>query len=160
MHGSVTWNNYYGYKVGCSLYGLEAVLCKCVIFLDSWIVNDLCRAQRWKLFFCWVFLAVLCQYTTVFCRCCPCSSVGVAHVVTGHFIAAVVPVERRVWSWRCLVCAWLSHTQCCAEVKRFRWTGVWRLECGSSLAARCRGVGWYVASRSRAAARLSLLARR
>ena len=71
MHGSVTWNNYYGYKVGCSLYGLEAVLCKCVIFLDSWIVNDLCRAQRWKLFFCWVFLAVLCQYTTVFCRCCP-----------------------------------------------------------------------------------------
>lgn len=24
------------------------------------------------------------------------SSVGVAHVVTGHFIAAVLPVERRV----------------------------------------------------------------
>ena len=35
MHGSVAWNNYYGYKVGCSLCGLEAVLCKCVIFLDS-----------------------------------------------------------------------------------------------------------------------------
>ena len=115
MHGSVTWNNYYGYKVGCSLYGLEAVLCKCVIFLDSWIVNDLCRAQRWKLFFfCWVFLAVLCQYTTVFCRCCPCSSVGVAHVVTSHFIA-VLPVERRVWSWRCLVCVTQSHAVLCGS---------------------------------------------
>ena len=79
MHGSVTWNNYYGYKVGCSLYGLEAVLC--VLFF--WIHELLTTFAELRDGNCFFLLSIPCCALSIynsllsvlpmfFCRCCPC----------------------------------------------------------------------------------------
>ena len=88
----------------------------CYFFWIHELLTTFAELRDGNCFFCWVFLAVLCQYTTVFCRCCPCSSVGVAHVVTGHFIAAVLPVEKQSLKLTLpCVCVTQSHAVLCGS---------------------------------------------